>query len=94
LIDTVLVGSKSRQVSGQRIYLPQSLGINIGDLQLLPEVEQVIDRYSWYILCLPQILIRILSLVTLEEGLTIKEIVESGYKPGLNMDDYEMIGNP
>lgn len=87
-IGATLVGRDDRRVRNQRLYLSHSWGISREDLLIFPKVHQVIDRASWHVYYLPQILVSILASATFSDGEAIQEL---NYEPGLNMDDYKEI---
>jgi Leucine-rich repeat (LRR) protein len=92
--DVEITGSKSqnRLVPVQRFLLPHDVPVGRGELQMHLPVDAIIDRGSWYLCCLPQILIDTLLLATWRFGATVTEVEGQKYRVGLNMDDYESIG--
>src|SRR5579875_152224 len=91
LIAVEIRGRRDHKVRGERLYLPGSLCIDRTELYFQPEVSQIIDLYSWFVYCAPQILVSTLMSATFADGIIIAEL---DYTPGLSRDDYDIIGNP
>lgn len=84
-----LVGDSNRQVINQKLLIPVGNTTDTHIIQMTCEPDAIIDSYSWYIWCLPQLIRRALHWTSFREG---KPMHELGYKIGLRMSDYSKLG--
>ncbi|ODS36219.1 hypothetical protein BEH94_05180 [Candidatus Altiarchaeales archaeon WOR_SM1_SCG] len=93
LFEIEIGANPNKKIKTSRFYLPRDK-ISKNDIMMLQcrcHPSDIIDYYTWYVYCLPQVLSRFLFWTTFRDG---KPIHELDYFVGIKMDDYDLVGLP